>query len=231
MSNFSILFSTFLALFFVGIKTQAGEHIVSDSIYGLNATLVNGITYQYPYYNVGGHPFFLENKFSSETLQVNGKTFENVRLKLDILNNKLLLEYKNSVGATKQIELRDSLIQSFTYRHTFFSKHDVPKKGKKFVQKINEGKITCFYYWTKEMKVSNDSGAGGYVINRARRTKYVKYNGITSQYNSKRSFFKIFPKHQKSQIKDFIKSKKIKWRKVGDEDMMAVMNYLNQLQP
>ncbi len=213
------------------VLAQSVGNALPDSIYGLDASLINGETYQYPYYQVTGHPYFMQNQFTQEEVCTQGVIFAPVALKLDVLNNGLLLEYENPHGALQQILLVDSLVQWFTINSKRFAPHEVPKKGVKFVQILNEGEATCFYYWTKEMKVSNSSGATDYKINREKRTQYIHFNGKIHRYKGKGSFLKIFPPTHKETIKTYLKTHKVKWKKASDAEVTQVMNYLNQLLP
>ena len=55
--------------------------------------MVNGVKYEYPFINSGGHPFLGEDKFFIGYVVINGRQYTDLKIKYDICIQKIVLNY------------------------------------------------------------------------------------------------------------------------------------------
>lgn len=218
-----------LSLFHADLSGQTSIKQTWDSVYGTDANIINGSVYRYPYYHVKGHPFLDGDEFFIEWIQINRQQYTGQAIRLDIVDNKVILQHTNELGNLSHILLVDSLINAFTCAGRYFKKYQVPGKGVKFVQILNKGDVVCFYYWYKEMKVSNSAGASGYRFTNQKKVAFLSIGGKSYRYKSKGSFVKLFQEESRSLIQNYIRSRQLKWSKISDKEMEELMGYCNSL--
>ena len=110
-----------------------------------------------------------------------------------------------------------------------FEKLTFGMTGTAFFQVIEEKNLRCLYRWNKSLNRSTSSVSGFYFYSEPKRKFYMLKGGQLHNFNSKKSFVKLFEvKHQK-QIKQFFKRWHIQLKFVSDSQMQELLKYCNEL--
>lgn len=102
-----------LSIFSYGLGEVHGELTASpvsafkDSIE--NQILYNGRIWNNPYSGIDGHPFLFSAYFLAGSVKIDDYTFDNVRIRYDIINDELLIQGKDGII----IQLNKEIISSF----------------------------------------------------------------------------------------------------------------------
>lgn len=226
-SSYFILHGILLILLFKSLSMQAQEishALISDynnlfnrSI-GLDENLINGYQYFNQYPKAEGHSFLGDDEFLPGKLVINNKTYSDVFIKFDILNQDVLLRYKNSVGSINHMVLQKNFISEFTIDDKKFKKLHFDETGTQFFQVLKSNKkIGCIYLWKKTLTVSSAPNKNYYNYSDANKTTYLVINGSLKRYKNKHSFVKLFPEELQDRIKKYLKHRKISLRAAPDK--------------
>lgn len=199
-----------------------------DSIYGLNPTLYNG---QVNASNLGsqviGNPFLYEN-FSNGTVTIQHKKYSNLNLNYDILNQELLLKYKNSYGAMQIITLSSAWIDQFSVLTDTFKYINFPLIGKEIYQEIGNDSIKVLFSWKKYLKLSTSDNQK-YKFTKAERKMYLYKNGDIFKFKNNKSFISLFDNATQPFLKRYLKQNKINVKKSSNDFILDLLIYCNNL--
>lgn len=197
--------------------------------YGPNANLLNGEKYHYPYRLARGNPFFEVKGDEGVSIQINGRVYENQKIKYDIYNQLIVLDYKDRSGAPGSIVLRNEWLETMIIDGNQFKKYPDENGMERFGQVIYEGNFSCLYFWEKEYTPDFQRGEKSYRFSDPKRHAYILAHGHFSSYSGRKSLLKCFPKPIQLRIKTYIKENRIRIKKVDDLQMQSLMVYINQL--
>jgi hypothetical protein len=238
-NNFSIVSRFILFLLLCAtISTQAQEISYSmiseynqlfNKVIGLDENLINGHQYFDEYPKAKGHAFLDNNEFISGNLVINNKTYADVEIKYDILNQDVILRYKNSFGSMNQIVLQKNFITEFEIDDKQFKKLYFEETGTQFFQVVSSKEIKCIYFWEKTLTISSSSLKSYYDYSDQRKKTYLVINDTLKQYKGKRLFIRLFPEEQKSLIKKYIKKHKINFRDASDKSIKELIEFCESL--
>lgn len=228
-----IFLSLFLVVSIHGQET-AESHLmdvrqVAEEQYGPLAELINGEKYNYPYRLDSGDPFFESGASDIASVQINGHMYDDQKIKYDIYNQLMVLEFTYSSGARESIVLRNEWLDFVLIGNRYFRLFPKEDGSPRFGQVINNGKYSCIYFWEKRYLPNLTDGAKHYAFSTPIRHAYVVVADQFISYKSKRSFLKCFPKPNKSTIKQHMKESRIRFRKVTDMEMSSLMNFINNI--
>ena len=231
-SLFSFLF-LFLVVSIYGQDTAESHYMdvrqLAEEQYGPRAELINGEKYNYPYRSDSGDPFFESGASDIATVQINGRMYDDQKIKYDIYNQLMVLEFTYSSGARESIVLRNEWLDFVLIGNRHFSLFPKEDGSPRFGQVITKGRYSCIYFWEKRYLPNLSYGAKHYAFSTPIRHAYVVVAEQFISYKSKRSFLKCFPKPNKPTIKQHMKEYRIRFRKVTDKEMNSLMTFINNI--
>jgi hypothetical protein len=194
---------------------------------GLDNQLYNGKLYSYfPPKSVIGNQFLASPEFSKGTIWIDGKMYVNVLVNYDILNQELLVSFKNLQGANAIITL------SMAYVDTFFldNKNFIVKRSKnddvKIYQLIQVGSSRFLIRWHKNLDLRTSLNTVQYEFSKPLQTVYYQSaDGRLVALKNNASFYKLFPKKKAVQIKKYMRSNKMKIAKMSFLQYINLLNY------
>ncbi len=193
-----------------------------------SSELLNGEKYYYPYRSARGTPFLELPGDPPATVQLSGKTFHDQRIRYDIYNQYMILDYENIAGVRGSLVLNNAWIDQVTigkYRFRLFP----GKEGKeKFGQVIGEGGYTCIYFWEKQYLPSMKEGELHYFFSGATRRSFLKHGERLCSFKGNRSLMKCFPESYRSRVKRYLKANRLRVKKADTEEMEEFLHFLNQ---
>lgn len=208
---------------FLEISKDASER------YGPSADLLNGEKYYYPYRSASGNPFFEVSGDKGASIQIDGKLYENQKIRYDIYNQLMVLDYKDRSGAAGSIVLRNEWLDYLVIDGYQFKKFPDVNGLERFGQVIHEGYFSCIYFWEKEYSPNFQQGEKIYRFSEPHLRSNIVIQDHFYPYSGKSKFLKCFPKQYHVKIKTYMKEKRIRIRKVSNPEMNSLMVFINQL--
>ena len=230
-----MIFILFLSLVFsLHAQDSSGELYLdvkndAEERYGPMTELINGEKYNYTYRASGGDPFFDSDPSEKADVQINGRMYEDQKVKYDIYNQMMVLEFASWSGAPESIVLRNEWLDFVLIGDRHFRQYPEEDGSPRFGQVIFEGGVSCIYFWEKRYLPNLEAGGKGYFFSEPIRKSYVVEEDLFTPFKSKRSFLKCFPKQEKASIKQYMKEHRIRFGKADDLDMASLMKFINQI--
>lgn len=208
---------------YTGIREDA------EASYGPDPDLWNGKKYNFTYRSAEGSPFFEVHGNALSSIQIKGKIYEEERIKFDIHNQLVILDFTDLSGATNSILLREDWIDNFQIGSVPFKKFP-DKNGKlRFGQVLYEGRISCVYFWKKTYLPEQKDGEIHYSFSKPIREAVTIVEGKSCSFKNNGTFLKCFPKELRGPVKSQIKSRHIRIRKASDLEMQMLMKIINEI--
>ncbi|NOY50571.1 MAG: hypothetical protein GXO88_08425 [Chlorobi bacterium] len=195
--------------------------------YGSDDILINGGNYVPLHPAAHGDAFFMENAFYNGKLLLKGRQFEDIAIKFDIEQQKLLLRLDSVSAEYSIIQLNDNYIKEFYIHGQHFinlNNRGIHNSGMTFVELVYDGGFLFVKYYKKEFLTvfSNKHPYGRY--SETKTEKYIFRNGEKIRLKSKRDLYDAFPGNN-AMIKLFIKQNRIRFRKASNKKLLILMKY------
>ncbi len=199
-----------------------------QSLYKLDQNLINGFKYYKPHEAVSGNEFFLEDKSSRGKITVNGKKYENVFLKFNIVTQDVILEYDYPPGGKLQIIIDDDKVSEFEIFERTFRKYEFPSTGEQFFQTISAGDLVCLIYWNKILVPIGSSLQYAYQFSEEKRKTYLLMEDQLYQFYGQKSFLKLFPDYKK-EIKEYLSRYGWEIKNISDANLTRLLEFCNSI--
>ncbi|MBB2150513.1 hypothetical protein [Pedobacter gandavensis] len=204
-------FLNFLLLLFIALQ-GFGQTSVQTEVYGqykevTNPSLYNSIAYT-RYLPEGiyeaKHPFFIDPHCKVGTLVYNGRMYQDVSIKYDLILDEVIILY---LDLASEVLMRKSQLTEFSIGNYNFINMPIGKNIQAgYYQVIHKGKtrVLC-----RHKKIYNSDVVQGnslfHMIEEKSPRYYIENNNEFYPVKNEKSLYKIFPE-QKNEIKKFISS-------------------------
>ena len=191
--------------------------------------LYNGKKYAgYPFTFSEGTPFFLSDKLQQGSIKYNGLIFENINLMYDELSNAIIMQDENH-----RIQLLNEKISWFTiagFRFICFindgKNNAAPETG--FYNVLYEGNISVLKKETKKIReILAFSGDDKTHVIDTKANYYFKKNNEFTAINNQNELIDFFS-DRKKEVKHFIKTSKLNFKKDPDNELAKVAAYFEK---
>lgn len=200
--------------------------------YGLDHELINGVQFYNRYSRSKGFPYFLQDQYLYGSLTLEGRIYQDVRLKFDIYSQHVELEYKNYSGANNRIITVAEKVDEFSYGEFHFKKLELEQGEKKFYQVIKSTCFTCYIYWDKDLLPLNGSFTYIEQFSEAKRTLWLDLSGELHEFTSRKDFSELFPEQNRKEIKRYLSKAQFQFRTASVYEIVrtleAVCNLLEE---
>jgi hypothetical protein len=189
--------------------------------------LNNGRAWRNLYYKIKGDQFLYSPDFLPGSVTIEGRTFNNLRLKYDIYNDELIMITDHGIIIQLNKEMVESFSMVFDDIYNFKNiEADTLNTLAGYVNVLYDGNISLYVKYRKEilqLVVENKYD----MFNQINRI-YVKKDGVISRVDTKREFLNLF-KDKKQQLHSFIRSEKLKLSRKNPESFQPVIEYYDTL--
>ncbi len=206
---------------------QTYNKIIADL--GNDQVLSNGIFYENTSRNDLGYPYFKEDEFKKGYIVLRNKRYDNLLIKYNIFTQEVLVvnpKHKPQFAFLPPVDF----ISEFGFDNYTFDQFLTPDSTISYQQVIYDNQVGCYYQWSKNRVDSHHNvnySAFKYTEDKAKR--FLKLNEELFSYHNNGSFVKLFPEELAIDIKDYLKSNKIKVNKASDETVRDLLAYCEQL--
>lgn len=200
-----------------------------DQLYGLDMLLYNGKKYFSDFNPIQGHPFWGRNDYFKGDIYLKGKVFRNNLLKYDLLKQEFILSYTSNGEQHHPIVLTSALIDSIRTQDAIFVQNNYPEIPQTFVQKIHQGKVSCYISWikTKYEKLYNN-----YVriaVSKEKKDYYLVLDSRANSFHNEKTFVKVFSKKNQKKIKKYLNDNKIRFKGISDKELEQLVLFSESL--
>jgi len=189
--------------------------------------LNNGRAWRNLYYKIKGDQFLFSAEFLPGSVTIEGRTFNNLKLKYDIYNDELIMITDNGIIIQINKEMVEAFSMIFDKIYNFKKlEADTLNSISGYVNVLYDGNTSLYVKYRKEilqLAVENKYD----LFNQINRI-YVKKDGVLSRVDSKREFLNLF-KDKKQQLHTFIKANKLKLSRKNPESFRPVIEYYDTL--
>ena len=196
------------------------EVLYDQLVTTLNPELVNGPEYFVSFSGGATNPFYGSMEVSSNQLWYDNQFYSNVNLLYDIYSDLLILRYKSKTGLFNLIELDQSKVKGFTLHQHRFQKMTSPwpsaRKEHGFYDLIYEGKSLMLI----SKRIKSESQTITQVEYKEDDRYYVIINNHWIYLAAPRILLGLTK--DKTKIKAFIKSKKIRLKRMRESDLKEI---------
>lgn len=190
--------------------------------------LYNGRAWRNLYYRIKGDQFLFSTEFLSGSVSIDGKSFNNLQLRYDIYTDELMLITDRGIIIQLNKEMIDSFSLSYNDKVYFFRNLEADSLStlSGYFNLLYEGKSELYVKYRKEillLAVDNKYD----LFNQLNRV-YLRKDGVFIQVNGKRDLMGLL-RDRKHEVRDFIKSNKIKISRKEPEAFAPVIEYYDKL--
>jgi hypothetical protein len=190
--------------------------------------LYNGRVWRKLYYNVIGDEFLYTGGFLPGSVTMSGKTFQNIILKYDIVNDEILsvTDYQIIYQVNKEMADRFTLDFENITRHFKNVDHDSLKDLSGYVNVVYDGKSPVY---VKYRKVLDPLGVDNKYDTFFQTYKvYVVVDSLAYNVRNRKQILDIVGK-DKQTVKNFIRKNKIYITKKDPSSFVPVMKFYDTL--
>ena len=203
----------------------------TSTFYGTDDVLINGGVYTPLHPVASGNQYFIRSNFSKGSLSLVGRDFQNVDLKFDIEQQRLILKgFIDSVNF-EIIVLNDNYIKEFVlfdYKFVNLSNYLNSKTIKGFYELIYSGSFVFVRSYHKEFLASYSNRYLNGKYSETKIENFIIRDNIKYEIKKNKNLFSVFPE-QKGLIKKFMKDNKIKLRKASNTSLNKLMQYCDEV--
>ena len=191
--------------------------------------LYNGRAWRNLHYKIQGDQFLFNSGFIPGSVTMRGRTFEGQSVRYDCYDDELLL----LTGKGIILQLNKELIDGFTleYDKRIFRfrnfKNDSDRSLTGFVNVLSEGAASLYVKYSKEVLILAVENKFDLFTDNIRI--YLEKDGIITRVSNKGDLLRLLG-DRKQQVRDYIKSNRIRFSKKDPETIRPVIEYYNSLQ-
>lgn len=196
--------------------------------FGLDQIWCNGKRYSYtPATGVHGNQYLVSPEFLPGSLTINEQMYEHLIINYDILNQQVLLKYRDGIGAMNILEVPKGWVSGFQMGDKQFTIY--PQGSELTVyQTIGTGTTKILYQWSKTIKLSTSMiGTPDFSFTQPVRKAYLSHQGKRSSYSSKKGFLNTFDPETRDRIRLYLKEHRINFKKATDTDLMLLLHFID----
>lgn len=210
-----------------GLNPEANGMADQDTIQK-RQILYNGILWENKYHRIKGDQFLFSDYFLTGTVFIEGKTFNNVRIKYDLYLDELL----TPLNLDEILKLNREKVDSFNIRfedriYKFLNIRNETVKGfKGYVNVSYKGKSELYVKYSKKISPSSSMQYDGEFFQTLQT--FLITGNVAYQISSPRDLFRVI-NEKGDQLKDYIKKDKIKISKSKPESYVPVIRYYDTI--
>lgn len=195
--------------------------------YGPDQRLINGVGYYNRHAQSTGHKFLGEDKYRLGRLTIDNRLYKDLLLKYDIYNQQVILLFSQEGSRNKEILINDIKLEGFQLGNLIFKKYYFPETDTLIFQVFEGEKVSFLYHWKKNL-IPIVSGNSLSEFSKPKRTSFVQIASGLFEFKNNGTFLKIFP-GQRSELKKFLKSRRINLRSASERQIRELNDYCNQI--
>ena len=222
------MYISFIILLFASISLKGIESDSSGNDTVDVQKIYNGRAWKNTYYKIKGDQFLFTTDFITGNVMIDNREYKNLRLKYDIYNDELISINDHGIMIQMNKEMIDRFSLNYNGRLYNFKRIDSDTTGsmKGFVNILYEGKSALYAKYMKEillLAVENKYDLFNQVIR-----VFFEKEGSVYRISNKREFMGLIKDH-KAEVRQFMRSNKIRLSKKIPESFKPVVEYYDKV--
>ena len=191
--------------------------------------LYNGIKWTNKYRKFDVSQFLFSDLFLQGTVTMNSKTYDNIRLKYDIVNDEII----TPVNLEDIVQLNKEMVDSFSLqydgrKYNFVNiKNDTLNNFSGYIQQLYSGRSSLFVKYNKSFSTSDDMNSDG-TFNET-QTIYFITEGLIYPITGIRTLYKVLMPDLIDEVKDYIRESRLKVSKKNPASFIDVIRYYDAI--
>ncbi|MGE0088021.1 MAG: hypothetical protein AB7S50_00940 [Bacteroidales bacterium] len=214
-------------------KNAVGELVkISNYYYGIDDELINGCVYQMPDYRIMGSPYLFNELWSDGIIFINGKKYDGLLLKYDVLNEIIVLNTQIN-DYNRLLSINKSQIDSFYIENRLFVNSKLlfqNQEDQSFYEQITNHDFRLLIKYKKVfLKTYNNLSPYGR-FSSIKKDISLYNNGTLQNANNLNSFIKGFEdKIDKKKVKNYLKQNGFNYSKASSNEFKEIITYCNTI--
>jgi len=201
---------------------------LAESALGADDELINGTVYVAPARGIGGEPFLNESEWQKGILYIHGKTYHDQEIRYDLVTDDIILKTPQRDHIQHIMKVNKSQIDSFRLGNHLFvhDRHYFANNGNDiFYEQVYDGDVKVLRrYWKRFIDTYNSSNPMGKFSDVRGELWFLKGERLIN-INGAGSFLALFSKEQRKEIRHFMASQHIRYKKATSAQMREVMEF------
>lgn len=172
------------------------------------------------------HQYFTTQKFSHGQIVYDGNPYDNILMKYDVFNNKLIIKLLNQKGH-HLIVLSNNLIDSFSIKQHHFIKHKSKDNHILFYEVLAKNNVYTLFKRNIKSRNNKIEKKSSYSYFKNSNKYILLYKNKHYDLNSKKDFTQIF-KSKKKQIKSFYRLKKTSLKTDPEKFKIELLKHIQE---
>lgn len=200
-----------------------------DAFYGKDNQLYSGTLY-YPKSGIkGGVPFFGETSDAYEAnIWIRGIKYLSQPIRYDLIQQSMVLQFNDHVGAQREIILNPNLIDSISFPDHRFIPNPFEEIDHHFIEVVYEGELSCYIGWTKEETFRTTGDNAGYYYLNARPAFYLLKNNSLYFFKNRRSFLQLFSEENRKAIKSHMAQNQLNFKRMDTNQIEKLIRFCEE---
>ncbi len=201
---------------------------IIEKVNGPDTRLVSGKLYRGARQgSVAGHPYYIDESWKTGYVIIDGILFDNLLLKYDILENKLVLNTSNLSSSAVMLCLNLEKTKRFGMNDRNFIPFPPEKDNPepRFSESVVEDTLSFLILKRKDLKV--EVGAVDYSYE-TYEDFYLIFNNELVKFRNRRTLFSLFP-DLKDELKKYIRRENLTFIKKRSGNLSRLTAYCNTL--
>lgn len=196
---------------------------------GTDNLLINGRPYSPSHPAANGHPYFQTKEWRPGIIYIKGNTYLADKLKYNLSTYQLIVKHQRPNGTLQKAVLSDLLVDSFRIEeHLFINRKLILSDDENgtYLEKIFTDKLSFYQLQKTVFNASfNNENPHGWFSNQ-KDVFYLLLNEGVHKITKPKQFLSCFPNH-KTQIKKYMKTNKLKWKKMTKRQFSQLLKFCN----
>lgn len=197
-----------------------------DALYGKDNQLYSGTLY-YPQSGIRGGVAFYGEKSEPypSVLWINGTQYDNQQIKYDLVNQSMVLQFRDDFGARREIVLNPGTLDKIAIPDHRFIPNPFKQIDNRFLEVIYEGDLSCYISWTKEQAFRTTGDNAGYHYLKAKPAFYLLKNETLHSFKNRRTFLRLFPDERRKTIRAYLAAKQLNFKSINSYQLEMLIQY------
>ena len=191
-----------------------------DQAFGSDQVLVNGIQFSNQYIRSEGNPYWMDGKFRTGSVCINGQWYEQLKLRYNLYSHKLELEYRTPEGHLNQIITVPEHITAFSLEGYAFRRMQIGKEAPGYLQVLSAGGTTFYIGWSRDRPGSESSTTRFGPI---AREYWMQQGEGWLNFRDRKSYLRAFPPEQKRDFKKLLKQQDFYFQNATTGEMAEML--------
>lgn len=197
-----------------------------DRAFSTDQALVNGIQFSNQFIRVEGDPYWLDDRFRTGSICINGLWYEALHLRYNIYSGRLEMEYLTPEGHLNQIMTVAEHLDGFTLEGQAFRRLKLGSEPPAFYQVLSSENWTCCVGWSMDIL-----GGGSYEerFGPPKHTYWLVQGDPDTdpsawiRFHNRKTYLRAVPPLRKKEFKKLLKAREFAFSMATNREVVGLV--------